>query len=296
MDPPSGYRDSQSETWSWEEPSGQGSGRGPPWRPLLVAICALGLAAVVLGLILSDDGGERRGGAGSSVTPASTKPQTVTPSGSNANSPAPTISAAGRDQPTVELLGWSRESTRWYGEEIPGDKASVREGESIPVLMRLDGAVAGRLYAVTVRYQCATDKGAAFDFLAAAAEGDAPALLTEPGPGRVRPDSTISIPDDQSIGFDDDAARSFQLWGGTFHLSPQGPAPSSPCLDVKKLNLTVIAQEPSVYLIWAAHLASAASWGPGRGAAAQDEAIFVEASVTGTADSRLEAGPDVVEP
>ena len=296
-DPPSGRRDSQGETWTWEPASARGSGRRPPWRPIVVAICALSVVGAAVGLILlSDDDSKRTSVAGRSATPAPTKARTATPSESTGNTPAPTRTGAGEDETTVELLAWSREKTGWFSREISGDTASLREGESIPVLLRLEGAVPGRPYAISVDYQCATDKGAAFDFLLAPDDDDAKALLTEPGPARARPDSMISIPDDQTIGFDNGADRRFQLWGATFQLSPQGPLPSAPCVDTKELVLAVVAQQPSVFLIWAGHLASAQNWGEGRGAAAQDKAVFVEASVTGTADSRVEVGPDVVEP
>ena len=97
----------------------------------------------------------------------------------------------------------------------------------------------------------------------------------------MRADSTIPVPDDPSISFDDAIRHRFLLWGATFQQSPQGPLPPAPCVDVKEFHLNVVAHEADVYLIWAGHLASAVDWGEGRGASSQDAPLFMEVSVNG---------------
>lgn len=253
-------------------------------------IGVLGLALVVFGLIMltGDENAPSRIPGGTDTKAASPTPprpvDTSEPTGFPGN------------EASVQLYAWSRAQSRWTADEISEPAGSLREGESVPFLLRLEDAVIGRVYAINIRYECATDAGAALDFLLAPDDSDASALLTAPGPRRARPDSGIAVSDDQTIAFDDGAERTFQLWGGTFQLSPQGPLPAAPCEDVKEFVLAVVAQQPTVFLVWAAHLASQQNWGEGRAAAAQDAAVFVEASVTGTAASQVQLGPGLVKP
>jgi hypothetical protein len=193
-------------------------------------------------------------------------------------------------------LAWSRERSRWISGDLSRDDTTYREGDSIPFVMRLDGAVSGRPYDVTVRYECGTDKGGVFDFLTAPSDADEGAALVAPGPARERPDTTIPVPNDPSIAFDDKAVRTFRMWGATFQQAPQGPLPSGACRDVKEFHMNFVAHGPDVFLVWAGHLASARDWGEGRGASAQDAAASMEVAVKGLAEAEVGIAPDAVEP
>lgn len=274
-------RDSQSDTWSWEPPPDRrGHRRGPPWRPIIIIIAALGLIGGGAALLLLADDDEKADGR---PTPSPTRSGTAASTGSP---------EAGT---TLRLLAWSRQQSRWVSTDLDSTAASYREGDSIPFLMRLDGAEAGKRYQVSVRYQCGTDKGAVFDFLSAPQETDEGAVLTAPGPERQRADSTIPVPDDPSITFDD-GQRPLQLWGATFQRAPEGPLPAGQCSGFKEVRMDVVVHDPAAFLIWTGHLATAKDWGEGRGASSQDTRMSMEVAVSGVADATLYVAPDAIEP
>jgi len=78
-------------------------------------------------------------------------------------------------------------------------------------------------------------------------------ILATPGLGRARADSTIPVPDDPSITFDDGASARFRLWGATFQESPQGPLPPAACKETNEFRINLVNQDRAVFLIWAGH-------------------------------------------
>ena len=289
-----GRRDSRSDTWQWPPARGEPPRRPPPWRPILAVILGLGLFGTGLGLLLLSDESD---GAVFSPTPSGVRTLTPAPTSEPSPEPTPTATAAADANVTVKLLAWSRQQSRWLPDRLESDASGYREGESVPFLARLDGTIDGGSYEITLRYQCGTERGASFDYVAEPDETDSGAPLTEPGPGRPRADSTIPAPDDPSIAFDDDdERRRFQLWGATFQQTPEGPLPIESCIDTKQFRVSVTAHDSAVFLIWAGHLAAAADWGEGRGASSQPVALFCEVSIDGGAPARLEIAPDAVAP
>jgi hypothetical protein len=146
-------------------------------------------------------------------------------------------------------------------------------------MVRIDHATTGAVYEIEVGYQCQSGDAAAFDYLGGVSAADAAGILVQPGPGR-RSDSTLPLPDDPSISFDN-AERLVQIWGATFYQPPQGPSPTSACAGEKLLSLTILAQDETVFLVLGAHLASSAEWGAGKAAAALAAPITLEVSVNG---------------
>jgi len=290
-----GRRDSRSDTWQWP-PVAEPPRRRPPWRPILAVIVGLGLFGAGLGLLLVPAVGDENDRPVPSPTPSRARTATPVATREPSPEPTPTATAAADADITVRLLAWSRQQSRWLPDRLEGGASGYREGEPVPFLARLDGTVDGASYEIALRYQCGTDKGAALDYVAEPAEADVGSILTEPGPGRPRADSTIPAPDDPSIAFDDGVRRRFQVWGATFQQTPAGPSPTEPCTDAKQLRVSVTAHDSAVFLIWAGHLASAADWGEGRGASSQGVGLFSEASVDGGAQARLEIAPDAVAP
>jgi hypothetical protein len=292
-----GRRDFQSDQWNWTTGGRQKPPwRRPPWLPLIATAAGIVLLGSGLGLFLFyDDGGESDSAA---FNPSPSAVRTATGQGTSEPSPepSPTATAPPANDITVQLLTWSRQQSRWLAGRLDENPASYRESESVPLLVRLEGAVDGATYEITMRYQCGTDERASFDYLSQVAEADAPALLTAPGPGRTRPDTTIPIPDDPSIAFDDVANRRFLLWEGSFGAAPEGPHPSSQCTDTKEFQINVTAHNSAVFLMTGAHLAAAVDWGEGRGASSQDAPLFTEVSVDGAAPVRLEVTPGAVTP
>jgi hypothetical protein len=260
---------------------------------MITGLCLFGVGLGVLLLSGDDDDNDA-----AVLTPTPSRARTATSGATSEPSPEPTPTAtvAPDADIAVRLLAWSRQQSRWLSDDFSGDAGSYREGESVPLLLRLEGAGDETLYEITVRYQCGTEKAASFDYLSGPAEADADSILTDPGPARARADSTIPVPDDPSITFDNGVVRRFQLWGATFQQSPQGPLPPAPCVDTKEFHVNVIAHAPAVYLVWAGHLASAGDWGEGRGASSQEIPLFSEVSVDGGTPARVEVAPNAVAP
>jgi hypothetical protein len=245
-----GRRGSSGSGWSWSRPP-TGPRRQPPGRSLL-PFAGFGLAGLLvvlalLGLWLSDDDDERP--AGASGTPTATAAVTAT-SAPPPLSPTPTPPAG---SPLFSLAAW--DGARWRFEpRLAG--ASYREGEAVPFLLRVDDAVPGAVYALTVRYDCR-----AFDFLTSydRDEGGAPALAAG-GLGRALADSALAVPDDPATPADDGEGGSFSLWGGLF-TDEAGILPASPCSGEKSVGISVSAAAETLFLAWGSHLSKAAAGG-----------------------------------
>jgi hypothetical protein len=284
-------RDSESDQWNWT-PGGRQE-RPPkrsPW--LLVLAVFAGVVLFGVGLIvflISDDGGEGNGAA-FNPTP-SDKPGATVAGASQSPQPSATAPAA----PSItQLFVWSRQQSRWL--DRLDDPDGYREGESVPLLVNLQGTLANLRYQIILRYKCGAGERAAFDYISQPAEEDAASVLTAPGPGRPQADATIPIPDDPGIDFDDDVNGHFQFWAAAFHASPQGPSPSSECTNTKEFGIWFTAHAPSVSLVLAGHLAAAADWGEGRGASSQDEPLYSEVYVDGGEAVRVEIAPEAIAP
>jgi hypothetical protein len=295
-----GQRDSHGDNWSWGPPGGggpaQGSGRPPPlpWRPILLVAVALVLIATGVGLlVLADDDGGNSSVNGSGTPTAS--PRRTETEGATASSESTTGPAGTPGQAVFRLFAWSRQGNEWLDGTLPAG-AGYTEGDVIPVLLQIDAATSGSFYETIVRYQCGTDGGAGFDFLASPATVDSNAVLTDPGPGRERPDSTVPIPNDPNITFDDGSAGRFQLWGATFQQSLQGPLPPAPCDREMEFHLITAAASDTVSLAWAAHLASAGDWGEGKGSASARAPLTIEVTIIGAGDVGLTVADGAIAP
>ena len=295
-----GQRDSHGDNWSWGPPGGdgpaQGSGRPPPfpWRPALLVAVALVLIVIGVGLLALADDDSGNSSVNGSNTPTASPRHTGT-EGATASSEATTGPTRSAGQAEVRLFAWSRQGNEWVDDTLPAGEG-YKEGDAIPVLLQIDRATSGSFYETIVSYQCGTDHGAGFDFLTSPAEVDSDAVLTGPGPGRERPDSTVPIPNDPNITFDDESAGLFQLWGATFQQSLQGPLPPSTCDRQKEFHLITAAVSDTVSLVWAAHLASAADWGEGKGSASAQAPLTIEVTIVGVADARVTVADGAIVP
>jgi hypothetical protein len=287
----SGRRDSESDQWNW---TAGGRQKRPPERSSWLLILAV-FAAVLLfggGLILfliSDDDGK---GNGAAFNPSPSDTPGATVAGAS-QSPEPSATAPAAPS-IVQQFVWSRQQSRWL--DRLDDTGGYREGESVPLLVYIEGTQANFRYQVTLRYKCGTGERAAFDYISQPAAEDATSLLTAPGPGRTQADGEIPIPDDPSLDFDDDVNGRFQLWAAAFHASPPGPSPSSECTNTKEFSIWFTAHAPSVSLVLAAHLAAASDWGENAGASSQDEPLFSEVRVDGGEAVRVEVAPEAIAP
>jgi hypothetical protein len=296
-----GRRDSQGDNWSWG-PDGGGTRRPPglpsfPWaRAALIAAALILIGSGVALLALMDGDAENAATDGGTATATNPSSQGATTAAASDNSPT----AETTPSPTTGVLdaavfAWSRQNREWIEDSLPSG-AGYREGETVPALVRIDGATVGSSYEVSVRYQCSTGEGAGLDFLASPADADSAALLVDPAAGRERADSTILVPDDPSITFDNGLSGRFFLWGGAFRQAVQGPFPSGNCEAEKEFTLAIFAAKETFSLLWAPHLATAADWGEGRGAASAGGPLTLEVAVAGFGELALGIAENAIEP
>lgn len=160
----------------------------------------------------------------------------------------------------------------WRFSDLSIQNSGYYQGEHVPFMLRIENAVPGSTYTFAIRYHCAHSGGNGYDFLSSydRDRGVAPAHHRD-GPGTVFPDTTLAIPDDPSIPFDNgDDDRIFELWGGSFASSAAGPSPDGLCLPErgqkadKTYTVALTAQGETVYLLWSGHLQSSPDAGIGR--------------------------------
>ncbi len=258
---------------------------------IVVGLSSLLVLAVVLAQ--SDDSGPAIGSPTATVTSV---PRTASPTVS-ASPVAANESPTATETPAIEFSFqiWSRSDGRWRSDAL-AKSAGFKEGETAPLLVRIDGAVVGDVYEINFRYQCRTKDAAAIDFIDGIQAKDSGALLAEPAAKRPRPDATLPIPTDPSIKFDDGAGRLFRVWGVNFHQPPVGPSPRSKCQAQKELSLTLKAFDDVVFLVVGAHLSRAADWGAGNGMSSQRAAVSISASVNGLDRKSVQVSPGAVSP
>jgi hypothetical protein len=174
--------------------------------------------------------------------------------------PTPTLTPAPPPAPTATLTsdGSRFRLAVWDGRgwqfDAPPQDAAYREGEAVPLLLRIDGALPGASYPLTIRYGCE-----AYDLLTTYDRdtGSEPALASG-GPGSAIVDSSIRIPDGRGAAAGE--AGSLSLWGGSF-VGIGAPLPSSPCTGVNSLSVSLLPAADTLFLMWAAQLSEAASDG-----------------------------------
>jgi hypothetical protein len=253
------------------------------------------LLAAGLGVFLIAGGDDDTRGAAFNPTRAETETPAAEETGGPSPENSPEATPAPGNEIRFQLFAWSRGQSSWVADTLD-EAGTYREGEAVPLLIRLEGVAEGSVHELTLRYECGTEAGALIDYVTQVGEADAGALATERAPSQTRPDSTIPIPDDPSIPFDDSVQRRFQLWGASFGKTPEGPDPASECDGTKEFVLSVTALQPAVSLIIAAHLAASADWGEGVGAAAHDAPLVAEAIVDGGPSARVEIADGMVTP
>lgn len=301
-----GRRGPGDEEWTWEaEPPRKSPARGTRRRPYALAIAGIALlSAGVLGLLFALSTGTN-GGADSATTPPvvaespSPSPPPVasaspSPSGPSP-SPSPPSPATATPTPlpgtAASMAWWDRTDRRWREGAL--DAGQYAEGDALPVLLHLEKAKPGAVYAIAIRYsRCDEPLGSSFDFLSDAYAGTAGAPPAPPRTERDPPDATVGIPDDPTIDLDEAGGeRLFRLWGGTFEMAPQGPL--TVCPDGRATTLNVRARSPNVFLMWAAHPASSSDW-PGAGAAGRRTSFGLTVRVSAVQEVSIEVSPGAI--
>ncbi len=248
-----GRRGASGSGWNWSRPP-SGSPRplpGPPLLPLAGAgLFALLVTLALLAIWLSDS--DDNSPAGAADTPTPTPSATVPPSPTQTATPTPTRTPTPTSSAPLFRLAVFDEG-EWQFEALP-QTAAYHQGEAIPFLLRIDSALPGATYPLTIRYACQ-----GFDLLTAHDRdaGSEPALASA-GPGSNIADSAVLIPDDPGSDDDDGEAGSLSLWGGSF-IAIGALMPPSPCTDQKSLSVSLLAAADTLFLMWAAQLSEAAS-------------------------------------
>jgi hypothetical protein len=278
-----GHRGARESEWSWEHTE-EISERRISRRPLRAVLITLGivggLAAFAFGIFLIASNGDGDAAppvvsASASPTPAVTPDRSPVPTDARTPTPArtetPTPSATAAPTATpgpsydVEFAAWSRTESQWLTPSHNDSTSDYEEGEAVPFILRIDNAEPGETYSIAIEYDCLAAGNHAFDYLGGAEDAGAEPLLADPGPGGAVHDSSLVVPDDTSIDFDDPNGGSLKAWGGVFS-SARAPDPQTPCTGAKTVNLSLLAQGRTVILVWTGHLASPSDWGNGRGA------------------------------
>lgn len=272
-----GHRGARDSEWSWEHEDEEHEAthkRRWPLAVLLSGAVIAGVAAFAFGVFLvisNNDGNAAPPVVSLSPTPTTSPTPAVTVTPGLTSSPSPTASPTPTLAPTpaysIELSAWSDVTSSWTASSLDDETSAYEEGDSVPILLLIERARPGDTYDVQIRYDCMANGEPAFDYLSGAEQaGEAP-LLTPPGPGRAIPDSSLTMPDDPSIDFDGASTGSMQVWGAVF--SDAGyPTPDTECTRSKTMDLSLLARDDTVTLVWTAHLASEEDWGAGSGASA----------------------------
>ena len=261
-----GRRGSSGSGWNWSRPpSAPPRPRpGPPLLPLAgAALLVLLIGLALLAIRLSDSDDDSPAGAADTITPVLSTAVVASPipSATPVSTPTPTHSATPTPTrtptpaSTTPLFRLSVfDAGEWQFGALP-QAATFHEGKAVPFLLRIDNALPGAAYLLTIRYAC---EGfillTAYDHDA----GSEPALASG-GPGSATADSAVQIPDDPGTADDDGGAGSLSLWGGSF-IAIGALLPSSPCTDQKSLSVSLLAAADTLFLMWAAQLSEAA-WG-----------------------------------
>jgi hypothetical protein len=168
-----------------------------------------------------------------------------------------------------------------------------RAGQFLPFLLQIDDATPGTNYDLQLTYDCLASGKPAIDFVAGIELDHAALLHASPGPGGVSPHSVLSQLDDVSLDIDIQHGW-FLAWGAAFSRV-EGPLPQTECKGTKTVNLSLLAQESTMILIWAGHLASSADWGEGNGAASATP-FSVAVEINGWSSHSLTVLPGSVSP
>ncbi|MCH8921479.1 MAG: hypothetical protein IIA23_12370 [Chloroflexi bacterium] len=256
-----GRRGSSGSGWNWSRPpSNPPRPRpGPPLLPLAgAALLVLLIALALLAIWLSDSDDNSPTGAADTPTPVLSTPvvsspiPSATPTPTQTATPTPTPTPTPTSSAPLYRLAVFDEG-EWQFDALP-QAAAYHEGGTIPLLLRIDNALPGAAYLLTIRYTCE-----GFDLLTAYDHdtGSEPALASG-GPGSATADSTVQIPDDPGTDDDDGGAGSLSLWGGSF-IAIGALLPSSPCTDEKSLSVSLLASADTLFVMWAVQLSEAAS-------------------------------------
>ena len=248
-----GRRGSSGSGWNWSRPP-SGSPRplpGPPLLPLAGAgLLALLVTLALLAIWLSDSDDNSPAGAADTPTPAPSA--TIPPSPTQTATPTPTRTPTPTSSAPLFRLAVFDEG-EWQFEALP-QTAAYHQGEAIPFLLRIDNALPGASYPLTIRYACQ-----GFNLLTTHdRDTDSEPALASAGPGSAIADSAVQIPDDPGTDDDDGEAGSLSLWGGSF-FAIGALLPPSPCTDQKSLSVSPLAAADTLFLMWAAQLSEAAS-------------------------------------
>lgn len=294
-----GPRDSE---WSWEridDVGGRAGGKRVLWNAILGSAFIGGAVATAIGIVLLATNGSGDAApppVSLAPTPEATAIATPAPAATSAPTLEPTATPAPLPPPgqqfDAQLAAWSDITSEWTTMNLDQKTSGYRAGDFVPFLLRIDDAKPGTTYDLQLTYECSASGKPAIDFLSGVALDQTAPLLTSPGPGSVAPDSALGQLDDSSINFDTQQQAWFLAWGAGFSRA-EGPSPQTECTGAKTISTSLVAQDETVILIWAGHLASAADWGQGSDAASATP-FSITAEINGWSQQSLTMLPGAV--
>jgi hypothetical protein len=219
----------------------------PIWQLLRTAFLALALVAVLASVAndLSTSGSIEFDPGVRTLNEISAPDSEIVPPPPREPDPAVALSNVFG---TMSLEVWNERYGVWQARGLAMVEAALSSDGAVPLLLRIDDAKPGTVYAITIMYNaCDTGGSAGFDSLSGV---DPSSGILPPAPAAAHPDSTIPVPESHAA----DAGGHFALWGATFQDSHDESSDAATCDGPRAVMLTVLAGGETVFLMWAGHV------------------------------------------
>jgi hypothetical protein len=232
-------------------------------------------------------------------------PETATPAPTEAPSAAPTAAptqapggggggAASSPQGALGVALWANNTNQWRFGNLTGAVANYEEGQAVPFLVRWDG-VAGATYWIRIEFDCeAPNVFGAIDYLSGLQSYDGTLGSAQWGPGNMRPDGAIPVPDISNFDFDDGNDGVFWLWNAKFPVLPLPPYPDDNCNVRRHQDIPIHGYGGPIIFLASAHLATATDYDSGEGASTVDVPFGLHISVDGVGAADVLIDPSAV--
>jgi hypothetical protein len=231
--------------------------------------------------------------APSTETPATQTPAPQTPAPQTA-APTPAPPATTSPQGAVSVAYWSNRLNEWWFGDLTDSVANYEEGQDIPFMVRWDG-VAGDTYWLRIVYDCQTpDTFGTIDYLSGLQDWGNELLSASYGPGLVRPNGAIPVPDTPNFGPDNSNVAVFTLYGAKFPVLPLAPHPDGNCNFQRTQDLPIQAYGGPITFLGSGHLGTATVYSSGKGASSASVPFGLHITVDGVGRADVMVAPSAI--
>lgn len=167
---------------------------------------------------------------------------------------------------SANLDQWANLNNAWENGNLNASKATLKEGDSVPYRMKLDGLTTGASNTLTIEWDTTKAGTHAIDYLTSYDATFSPDPCSGVA-GCSGPPNTFSIPQDPNVPFTQDAGV-FSLYGGTItSVSAYSISSGSYASDSStRITITFTSLQANPVLSWGGHIASQIDWGYGNSA------------------------------